>query len=117
MDDFPDFMKSSINRIAEASQYTDDIEGYIFDGADGSQAAFWKCFKDRASEEHAHDYDEYIIVAQGKYTLVVDNNKIPLVAGEEFHIPKGVAHGGEALAGTRTIHVFGGKRAKRENEL
>ena len=40
MDDFPAFMKNPLNRIAAASQYTEDIEGYVFDGADGSQVAF-----------------------------------------------------------------------------
>ncbi len=117
MNDFPDFMKNPINRIASVSQHTEDIEGYVFDGIDGSQTAFWKCFKDRASEEHTHDYDEYIVVVQGHYTLIIDGNKIPLTAGQEHHIPKGTTHGGEVLAGTRTIHVFGGKRAKRENDV
>ena len=37
MKEFPDFMKSSANLIAKKSQYTDGIEGYVFNGADGSQ--------------------------------------------------------------------------------
>jgi mannose-6-phosphate isomerase-like protein (cupin superfamily) len=110
-------MKNPINRIANTSQYTDDIEGYVFDGADGSQVAFWKCFKDRVSEEHIHDYDEYMIVVQGHYTLIIKNNRVGLSAGQEYLIEKGIAHAGESTAGTRTIHVFGGKRALRESEL
>jgi hypothetical protein len=43
MDDFPDFMKSAANRIATSSQASPGVEGYFFDGADGSQMAFWTC--------------------------------------------------------------------------
>lgn len=115
MDDFPDFMKNSINRIASKSQYTEDIEGYVFDGADGSQVAFWKCRENRVSEPHVHDYDEYMIVVQGNFTLIINNQRVPLSAGQEYHIHKGVTHAGEVTAGTRTIHVFGGKRVTRES--
>jgi quercetin dioxygenase-like cupin family protein len=115
MNDFPDFMKNPINRIATESQYTEDIEGYVFDGADGSQVAFWKCPKPRVSKPHAHDYDEYMLVVQGNYTLIIDAQRILLPAGREYHIPKGVTHAGEVTAGTRTIHVFGCKRVTREN--
>jgi quercetin dioxygenase-like cupin family protein len=52
-------------------------------------------------------------VMQGCYTLIIDGNRIPVKAGEEYFIPRGVLHGGEALAGTRTIHAFGGHRADR----
>jgi hypothetical protein len=41
MDAFPEFMRRSANRIATGAQGTPGIEGYIFDGADGSQMAFW----------------------------------------------------------------------------
>lgn len=41
MTDFPAFLKNPVNRIAASSQFTDDIEGYVFDGADGSQVALW----------------------------------------------------------------------------
>ncbi|RJR41511.1 MAG: cupin domain-containing protein [Deltaproteobacteria bacterium] len=115
MDDFPDFLKNPLNKIASKSQYTEDIEGYVFDGADGSQVAFWKCRNNRLSETHTHDYDEYMMVVQGKFTLIIDNRRIPLVAGQEYYIPRGVTHAGEVTAGTRTIHVFGGKRLSREN--
>jgi mannose-6-phosphate isomerase-like protein (cupin superfamily) len=106
-------MKNPINKIASESQYTNDIEGYVFDGADGSQACFWKCFQDRASSAHCHDYDEYMLVVQGEYTIIIGENRFRLLAGQEFLIPKGVTHGGQGVSGTRTIHVFGGQRAKR----
>ena len=33
MIDFPDFMKSSKNRISDKEQNTEDIEGYFYNGA------------------------------------------------------------------------------------
>jgi len=113
VNDFPEFMKNPINRIASESQYTKDIEGYVFDGADGSQVCFWKCFQDRSSTTHRHEYDEYMLVVQGEYTIIIGEDRFRLLAGQEFVIPKGVTHGGEGISGTRTIHVFGGQRAKR----
>jgi mannose-6-phosphate isomerase-like protein (cupin superfamily) len=110
MNDFPEFMKNPLNKIASQSQYTEDIEGYVFDGADGSQMAFWTSKKARTSAEHVHEYDEYLVVVQGQY------KRIPVNVGEEYCIPKGTPHSGESVAGTRTIHAFGGKRARRANE-
>ncbi len=113
MNAFPDFMKQAVNRIAAGSQATPGVEGYVFDGSDGSQMAFWTCRETAASASHAHDFDEYMIVVQGCYTLIIDEEKIAIRAGEEYFIPRGVVHGGEVEAGTRTIHAFGGRRAKR----
>jgi hypothetical protein len=50
---------------APGAQATPGVEGYIFDGADGSQMAFWTCHETAASAAHAHDYDEYMLVVQG----------------------------------------------------
>ena len=116
MDDFPEFMKRAVNSIAKSNQATPGVEGYVFDGADGSQMAFWICRETAASAAHSHDYDEYMIVVQGQYTLIIDGRRIPLRAGEEYFIPRGVLHSGEVLAGTRTIHAFGGHRADRARE-
>jgi len=113
MDDFPEFMKCSANRIATSSQATPGVEGYVFDGADGSQMAFWTCRETASSAPHVHDYDEYMIVVQGCYTLIIDGRRVPIKAGEEGFIPQGVSHGSEVVAGTRTIHAFGGRRAER----
>jgi quercetin dioxygenase-like cupin family protein len=113
MNEFPEFMKSSSNRIAKSNQSTPGVEGYVFDGADGSQMAFWTCRQTAASATHSHDYDEYMIVVQGCYTLLIDGESIPVHAGEEYFIPRGVRHGGEVVSGTRTIHAFGGHRADR----
>jgi quercetin dioxygenase-like cupin family protein len=113
MDDFPEFMKHPANRIASSSEATPGVEGYVFDGADGSQLAFWTCRETAVSAAHTHDYDEYMTVVEGCYTLILNGERIPLKAGEEYVIPRGVAHSGEVLAGTRTIHAFGGHRAER----
>jgi quercetin dioxygenase-like cupin family protein len=113
MDDFPEFMKHPANRIATGSQATPGVEGYVFDGVDGSQMAYWMCRESAVSAPHAHEFDEYMIVVQGCYTLIVDGQRIPVRAGEEYFIPKGLWHGGEPAAGTRTIHAFGGRRAER----
>ena len=113
MPDFPAFMKQPANRIATTSQATPGVEGYIFDGADGSQLAFWSCRETATSVPHTHDYDEYMLVVEGCYTLIINAKRIPVHAGEEHIIPRGVSHGGEVVAGTRTIHFFGGRRADR----
>jgi quercetin dioxygenase-like cupin family protein len=117
MNTFPEFMKNPANRISTETQYTPGIEGYVFDGADGSQMAFWTYEQGGKSREHVHDYDEYFVVIQGQYTVIIDNERIPVKAGEEFIIPKGTLHRGEAEAGTRAIYAFGGKRAKRASEV
>ena len=113
MSEFPEFMKHPANRIAQTDQATPGVEGYVFDGADGSQLAFWTCRETAASAAHVHDYDEYMMVVEGCYTLIVGETRIPLEAGREHVIPRGVPHGGEVRAGTRTIHAFGGRRANR----
>jgi mannose-6-phosphate isomerase-like protein (cupin superfamily) len=116
MTEFPDFMQHSANRIATTSQATPGVEGYVFDGADGSQMAFWTCRENASSVLHVHDCDEYMLVVQGCYTLIIEGKKIPVNAGEEYFIPRGVPHSGEVQAGTRTIHAFGGHRANRVAE-
>lgn len=116
MKDFPGFMKNPVNKISTASQYTKNIEGYVFNGVDGSQMAFWTVYRDGTSIAHTHDYDEYMLVVEGQYTLIIDGKRIPVKAGQEYLIKKGILHGGEVIAGTRTIEAFGGKRAERVGE-
>jgi len=113
MDDFPQFMKHPANRIAAGDQATPGVEGYVFDGADGSQMAFWNCRESAVSAGHAHEFDEYMLVVEGCYTLIIAGERISVKAGEEYFIPRGVAHSGEVTGGTRTIHAFGGHRADR----
>jgi quercetin dioxygenase-like cupin family protein len=113
MDEFPEFMRRPANRIAKTLQATPGVEGYVFEGAEGSQMAFWTCRETAASAEHTHDFDEYMVVVQGRYTLIINGERIPVNAGDEYFIPRGVPHSGEVVAGTRTIHAFGGHRADR----
>ena len=77
-------MKNPVNRIATADQATPGVEGYVFDGVDGCQMAFWTCHENAASAAHVHDYDEYFTVVQGCYTLIIDGRRIPVKAGEEY---------------------------------
>jgi mannose-6-phosphate isomerase-like protein (cupin superfamily) len=116
MNDFPEFMRNPSNRIASQSQYTPGIEGYVFDGIDGSQIAIWTNRNGGISAEHTHEYDEYFVVVQGQYDVIIGDKRIPVRVGEEYFIPKGTLHGGVSLPGTRTINAFGGKRAIREKE-
>ena len=116
MDDFPKFMKSAANRIETSSQSTPGVEGFVYDGVDGSQMAFWTCHETAVSAPHVHDYDEYMVVVQGCYTLIFGNGRVPVKAGDEYFIPKGLWHGGDVVAGTRTIHAFGGRRAARVHQ-
>jgi quercetin dioxygenase-like cupin family protein len=113
VENFPQFMRHPANRIVTTNQATPEVEGYVFDGADGSQMAFWTCSKTAQSTAHVHDYDEYMIVVQGCYTLIIDGQRIPLNAGDEYFIARGTLHSGEVVAETRTIHCFGGHRAAR----
>jgi quercetin dioxygenase-like cupin family protein len=112
MKDFPEFMKNAKNRVTKTDQNTEDIIGYFFEGADGSQMAFWTCYSDRVSANHTHEFDEYMVCVYGKYTVTINDKEIFLNSGDEFFIPKGTHHGGQCIAGTRTIHAFGGKRVR-----
>jgi quercetin dioxygenase-like cupin family protein len=111
--DFPEFMRSPENSIASKSQ-SKGVRGWVYDGADGKQMAYWICETDGTSAEHVHPYDEYFVVLQGVYTLIINGEKIHVRDGEEYYIAKNIPHAGEFTAGTRTIHCFGGKRAERD---
>jgi mannose-6-phosphate isomerase-like protein (cupin superfamily) len=117
MKDFPAFVKNPLNRIATSSQYTDDVEGYVFDGADGSQVALWTCGQDRVSAVHVHEFDEYMVVIQGRCVVTMGESQVELGAGDEILVPKGTPQSIKVSAGTRTVHVFGAKRAEREHAV
>lgn len=112
MNDFPEFMKASDNSIASKAQSV-GVAGWVYDGVDSKQMAYWICETDGISKEHAHDFDEYFTVVQGKWTVIIGGERIDICKGDEYFIPKNVPHAGEFVAGTRTIHCFGGKRAER----
>ena len=71
---------------------------------------FGHVFQNRDSKEHTHDFDEYFGLVQGQYVVVIGEEVKLIEVGQECYIPKGTPHSGKAIAGTRTIHCFGGKR-------
>ncbi len=105
-------MKNIEKKINPSQQNTADIEGYYFEGKDGSQMAFWECKSNRISQKHTHDFDKYMICVSGEYTAYLNDKMIVLRRGDELFIPKGTEQWGKSIAGTRTIHAFGGKRIK-----
>jgi len=110
MDDFPDFMKTEDNAISDFLQ-APGAEGWIYDGKDGKQVAYWLCHEDVDSPEHTHTFDEYFVIVQGEFRMVVEGKETVYHKGGECFIPAGTPHSGFALKGSRTIHCFGGKRA------
>ena len=113
MNEYPEFMRMPANAVA-SHQQSAGVEGFVFDGIDGSQVIAFQCAKNGISKEHAHDFDEYFVVIQGEYTLGIEGKTIKLTAGQEYFIPQGIPHDGAFIAGTRTINAFGGKRAERK---
>src|ERR1700722_6072591 len=110
MGDFPSFMRNPANRIATAAQHTRGVLGYVYDGVDGGQMAFWTVARDAVTAEHIHEYDEWFVVVEGSYGLTVDGEEVRVDAGQEMFIPKGMKIAGRVTAGTRTIHALGGRR-------
>lgn len=110
--DFPAFMKNAKNRVPVNAQNTNDIEGYYFEGKDGSQMAFWTCHSQMESAKHRHDFDEYMVVIAGQYTVCFAEKEVVLNPGDELYIPAGTLQWGRCRANTRTIHAFGGMRIK-----
>ena len=116
VDDFPEFMRRAANRIRSADQHTPGIEGFIFDGAEGSQIAIWTHRGPGGREPgfDTHEFDEWLVVVQGEYTLDLAGDRRLLGPGDEAYIPAGTPHMGTCGDGTtRTIHAFGGHRADR----
>ena len=82
MNHFPEFMKHPANRIAPTDQATPGVEGYVFDGAEGGQMELWTCRETAASTAHTHEFDEYMMVVEGRYTLIIGDERIPVKAGD-----------------------------------
>ncbi len=113
MNEFPEFMRNEMNLISPSEQNTQDIEGYFYERADGSQMAYWTCYSDKISKKHTHQFDEYMICVSGQYIAYIENKKYILNPGDELYIEKGKEQWGECRAGTRTIHLFAGQRIKK----
>ena len=113
MKQFPRFLRSSPNRVSTDSS-SGGMEGYVYEGADGSQVVLWTCPEGGTSPAHTHAYDEYAIVVEGAFTGTVGGEAVHLSAGDECYIPAGVEHDGVYSAGYRAIDGFAGTRVKRE---
>jgi mannose-6-phosphate isomerase-like protein (cupin superfamily) len=55
--------------------------------------AFWTYHETARLAEHVHDLDEYMVVAEGGYTIIIQGRRIILKAGQEYFIPKGTPQG------------------------
>jgi mannose-6-phosphate isomerase-like protein (cupin superfamily) len=58
--------------------------------------AFWTSSEDAVSAQHVHDYDEYMVVVEGCYALIINGDRIPLNAGKEYFIERGMPHCGRS---------------------
>ena len=76
---FSEFMKRKMNHIDSDQQNTSDIDGYYYEGADGSQICFWTYFSDRESKENVYEFDEYVVCVSGEYVGISMGNKIPVL--------------------------------------
>lgn len=112
MNEFPEFMRRPANAVKSSNQ-SGGMEGYVFEGADGSQMVIWQTRDGGRSDLHTHDFDEYCVVVQGAFVGTVGGRAITLGPGDECVIPAGVPHGGEYSANYRAIDVFGGRRVER----
>ena len=113
MDQFPAFMRRSCNKV-KLSKQAGNMEGYVFEGTDGSQMVIWHSRNGGRSEMHTHDYDEYCVVLQGTFVGSVGEETITMGPGDECVIPAGVPHDGEYSPDYRAIDAFGGPRVERE---
>ncbi len=89
MKDFPAFMKNPQNRVPGSQQNTQDIEGYFYQGADGSQMAYWICHAAGESQKHRHNFDEYTVIVSGQYTACFEDREVVLGPGDELFVPAG----------------------------
>jgi mannose-6-phosphate isomerase-like protein (cupin superfamily) len=56
-----------------------------------------------------------VLVIEGRCTVIIGDSTTVLTAGQELVVPKQTRQRMEVAAGTRTLHVFGGRRAERES--
>jgi mannose-6-phosphate isomerase-like protein (cupin superfamily) len=80
---FPAFMKHAANRIATSSQHTPGVEGYFFDGVEGSQMAFWTVERDAVTVEHIYEFDEWFLVVEGSYVLTLNGEEVRVGSATE----------------------------------
>ena len=108
---FPDFVRGAANRVANPTDST--VEGYAFDGADGSQVVFWECRDGGVQPEQVHDFWEYALVVEGTFDGFVGGRPVHLEPGDECVIPPGTKHSGRYSNGYRAIDAFSARRVTR----
>ncbi len=113
MKEFPAFMRHPANAVQQPSPAS-GLEGFLFEGRDGSQMVLWQCAKGGRSETHTHDYDEYAVVLAGVFTGMIGDRPVTMKPGDECYIPAGTPHSGEYTAGYRAIDAFGGRRVRHQ---
>ncbi|MCF7688709.1 MAG: cupin domain-containing protein [Cephaloticoccus sp.] len=109
MKEFPAFMRQAPNAVA-GSNLSEALEGYVFEGRDGTQIVLWQCQEGGTSPTHSHEYDEYAVLLSGTFTGFIGTQAVTMGPGDECHIPAGTPHSGSYSAGYRAIDAFGGKR-------
>lgn len=70
----------SENSVASNSQ-SEGVKGWIYEGIDGKQMAYWICEIDGESIKHVHKIDAYFTVVQGKYTLIINDHIKAILIG------------------------------------
>jgi quercetin dioxygenase-like cupin family protein len=114
MTEFPRFLRNSANAVL-SDEAAGGMEGYVYDGADGSQVVLWHSAEGGASPPHKHDYDEYCIVVRGTFKGKIGGRAVEFGPGQECFIPAGVEHEGVYSSNYRAIDGFGGRRVRRKN--
>lgn len=118
MDNFPAFMRNPLNRVDPSQEYSGvELEGYIFDGIEGSQMIAWLYPEEAESNYHTHDFDEYFVVVQGRFSGDIGGRAITLERGDECLIEAGTPHNGKYSAGSRCIFAFSKHRADRIDQV
>ena len=67
------------------------------------------------SAHRLYERASFLSVIEGACTILFGGKRIELRTGQELVIPQGTPQSVEAVAGTRTMRVFGGNRARRES--
>jgi quercetin dioxygenase-like cupin family protein len=97
---FPDF----IQRLPEIDVDLPGFTGRLLQGLD-HQAVLMSFDEDVIVPEHHHGAQWELVVA-GEVELTIDGETRTYRAGDSFHIPAGVPHGGLVKAGYRAVAFF-----------
>jgi quercetin dioxygenase-like cupin family protein len=97
---FPD----PILNIGEAYLPFEGATAYLSQ-SDNHQILFMEFDKDIDLPEHAHE-DQWAVVLEGKFELVIDGVRKVYTKGDRYYIPAGVKHSGHIYAGYADITFF-----------